>query len=135
MRWAGKDEEVVQAVPADPRVTRLGRFLRRTSMDELPQLINVVRGEMSLIGPRPHAIEHDFHYMNQITSYNLRFRARPGLTGLAQVCGARGRTPHLHDMGRRIRLDLLYMDHASIRLDCRILLTTWKEVMFSDSAW
>jgi len=136
MYWAGEPEVAVkQATPGDSRVTAIGRILRYTSMDELPQLINVIRGEMSLIGPRPHAIEHDNYYADLIPNYRKRFQARPGLTGLAQVSGARGRTPNIEDMQRRIDLDLLYLESASPMLDCRILLRTFKEVFNSETAY
>jgi len=136
MYWAGESEVTIkQATPGDSRVTALGRILRYTSMDELPQLINVIRGEMSLVGPRPHAIEHDNYYADLIPNYRKRFQARPGLTGLAQVSGARGRTPHIEDMQRRIDLDLLYLESASLMLDCRIFLRTFKEVFNSETAY
>ena len=129
------DPDVKQATRHDPRVTPLGRLLRRTSLDELPQLWNVIRGDMSLIGPRPHAVEHDNFYRDLIPTYCERFRVRPGITGLAQVNGARGATPQVEDMADRVQLDLLYMQKASFFLDCRILLRTVKEVIGSDSAF
>jgi putative colanic acid biosysnthesis UDP-glucose lipid carrier transferase len=90
MHWTGvQEDDLQQATPDDARVTRLGSILRRTSMDELPQLFNVLRGEMSLVGPRPHAVQHDFYYIELLPSYTDRFRGRPGVTGLAQVRGAR----------------------------------------------
>ena len=135
MHWTSEEQGVVQAEPDDPRVTPLGRVLRRTSLDELPQLLNVLSGEMSLIGPRPHAVEHDRIYGELLPEYKTRFRARPGLTGLAQVSGARGCTPHLDDMRRRVHLDLKYIEHASWRADCSILLTTCREVFRSENAW
>jgi len=135
--YSTPDEQrrVVQAVRGDSRVTRVGRILRKTSMDELPQLINIVRGDMSVIGPRPHAIEHDFCYRELIPNYCLRFTARPGLTGLAQVNGARGHTPRVEDMRRRIEFDLEYLTKSSLWLDCKILLLTVKEVFRSDTAF
>ena len=129
-----KDPTVKQATRNDPRVTPIGRLLRRTSMDELPQLISVIKGEMSLIGPRPHAIEHDFYYSNLIPYYCDRFRSRPGITGLAQVSGARGATPRVEDMRYRVDLDLLYLQQASLKLDCRILMRTVNEIFRSDAA-
>jgi lipopolysaccharide/colanic/teichoic acid biosynthesis glycosyltransferase len=135
MYWSGEpDRDVKQATEADPRITPIGRILRPTSLDELPQLINVLRGEMSLIGPRPHAIEHDLFYGDHISNYRLRFIARPGLTGLAQVSGARGQTPEIDDMARRLAFDLEYLDRASPRLDATILLLTIYEVFRSRSA-
>lgn len=100
---------VRQASRGDARVTRLGAFLRKTSLDELPQLINVIRGEMALVGPRPHALAHDSYYGAQIATYHDRFRVRPGLTGWAQINGSRGATPRLSDMQRRVDLDLWYV--------------------------
>lgn len=129
------DEGVVQATRADPRVTPVGRFIRRSSIDELPQLFNVLQGHMSLIGPRPHAMEHDAYYSERIPRYADRFVARPGLSGLAQVRGARGGTPQLSDMERRIDLDLDYIRNASLAADLRIIAETVREMMFSSTAY
>jgi lipopolysaccharide/colanic/teichoic acid biosynthesis glycosyltransferase len=129
------DPGVTQATRDDPRVTSVGRVLRRTSLDELPQLWNVIKGDMSLIGPRPHAIEHDALYEQIIGRYSERFGAKPGITGLAQVSGARGATPRPEDMQCRIDLDIQYLQTASLALDCRILLSTVKEVIGSDAAY
>jgi exopolysaccharide biosynthesis polyprenyl glycosylphosphotransferase len=115
---------VRQATRNDTRVTRLGRWLRRTSIDELPQLINVLRGEMSLVGPRPHALAHDDYYAQEIPTYTARFAVRPGITGLAQVNGARGETPRIPDMEHRVALDLVYIQNASVWLDLKILVRT-----------
>jgi putative colanic acid biosynthesis UDP-glucose lipid carrier transferase len=115
---------VVQAIRNDVRVTRLGRILRRTSIDELPQLLNVLRGDMSLVGPRPHAVSHDIHYAGLVPRYNSRFLAKPGLTGLAQVSGFRGRTPQPGDMAARIDKDIEYIHRWSLRLDLEILVRT-----------
>jgi putative colanic acid biosysnthesis UDP-glucose lipid carrier transferase len=136
MHWSNDPDPVVrQAMRNDPRVTPVGRILRSTSLDELPQLFSVIKGDMSLIGPRPHAIEHDFYYRELIPQYSERFRARPGITGLAQVSGARGPTPNLDDMKRRIDLDVLYLQEASLMLDFRILLRTVREVFASETAF
>jgi putative colanic acid biosysnthesis UDP-glucose lipid carrier transferase len=129
------DAVVRQATRGDTRVTPLGRILRCTSMDELPQLLNVIRGEMSLVGPRPHAIQHDVYYRDFIANYCTRFRTRPGITGLAQVNGARGGTPQVEDMRRRIEFDLMYLRNASFILDCSILARTLKEVFRSEDAF
>lgn len=129
------DKQVAQATRADPRVTSVGRFIRRSSIDELPQLFNVLQGHMSLIGPRPHAMAHDTFYGERIPHYSARFVARPGLSGLAQVSGARGGTPQLTDMERRIDLDLDYIRSASLALDLRILAATVREMMFSSTAY
>lgn len=129
------DQTVKQAVRDDPRVTLFGRFLRRTSLDEIPQLFNVIKGEMSLIGPRPHAVEHDSYYRELIRNYCERFRVRPGITGYAQISGARGATPQVADMEARILLDLIYLENASPMLDTRILLGTVKEAFMSKVAY
>ena len=110
-----------QAVRNDPRVTRIGSFLRSTSIDELAQLINVFRGEMSLIGPRPHAKAHDDYYGVALPSYYLRFHAKPGITGLAQVRCQRGETKTLRCMARRLSSDLEYIGDWSMWMDLRIL--------------
>jgi undecaprenyl-phosphate galactose phosphotransferase/putative colanic acid biosynthesis UDP-glucose lipid carrier transferase len=115
---------IVQASPNDWRVTRVGRLLRRSSLDELPQLLNVLRGEMSLVGPRPHALAHDDKYKVRIANYALRHHVKPGLTGAAQVAGFRGATPQLSQMERRIERDLWYVDNWSIALDLKILVAT-----------
>lgn len=115
---------VVQATRDDERVTRVGRFLRRSSLDELPQLLNVLRGDMSLVGPRPHAIAHDQHYAALIDGYLGRHRVKPGITGWAQINGCRGETRTVEEMRRRIELDLYYIDNWSLSLDLKILLRT-----------
>ena len=114
---------VSQAVPGDARVTRVGGFIRRTSIDELPQLWNVVRGEMSLVGPRPHAIAHDHLYSRAIADYARRHNVKPGITGWAQIHGLRGATSDAA-METRIAHDLHYIDNWSLALDLRILLRT-----------
>ena len=115
---------VRQATRDDPRVTPVGRFLRRTSLDELPQLINVIKGEMSLVGPRPHALAHDNYYGQLIDDYLARHRVKPGITGWAQVNGFRGETRSLEQMRRRIELDLYYIENWSLFYDARILVRT-----------
>jgi putative colanic acid biosynthesis UDP-glucose lipid carrier transferase len=120
---------VVQARRNDPRVTRVGRVLRATSLDELPQLFNVLLGEMSLVGPRPHAIAHDAYYGACIADYARRQQAKPGMTGWAQVNGARGETPELRHMQARVDLDIWYVEHQSLLLDLRILAKTPLEVL------
>jgi Undecaprenyl-phosphate glucose phosphotransferase len=117
-------DQVVQARRGDPRITVLGRLLRRTSIDELPQLINVIRGDMSLVGPRPHAMAHDDVYKAQISSYALRHHVKPGLTGAAQIAGLRGETLRLAQMERRVRRDLWYINNWSLMLDLKILART-----------
>jgi undecaprenyl-phosphate galactose phosphotransferase/putative colanic acid biosynthesis UDP-glucose lipid carrier transferase len=118
------DGSIVQAKRDDERVTRIGRMLRRTSIDELPQLVNVIRGDMSLVGPRPHAIAHDDEYKARIGNYALRHHVKPGLTGAAQVMGLRGETPRLSQMERRLERDLWYIDHWSLTLDLKIIAMT-----------
>ncbi len=119
----GKD--VAQATRADPRITPFGNFLRRTSLDELPQLFNVLSGSMSLVGPRPHAVAHNEFYRGQIKGYMLRHKVKPGITGLAQVNGFRGETETLDKMSGRIAYDLEYIRNWSILLDIKIL---WKTI-------
>jgi Undecaprenyl-phosphate glucose phosphotransferase len=115
---------ILQATRNDPRVTRIGRFLRRTSLDELPQLFNVVAGDMSLVGPRPHAVAHDEHYGKLIDGYTMRHRVKPGITGWAQVNGLRGPTPDPQLMSERIRYDLDYIENWSFWFDLEVLLLT-----------
>ncbi len=123
------EHEVRQATADDPRVTRVGRILRRTSLDELPQLWNVLNGTMSLVGPRPHAAEHNEFYRRQIPGYMLRHTILPGITGWAQVNGLRGETETLDKMARRVAYDLHYIRHWSLWLDIKILLlTAWSLV-------
>jgi putative colanic acid biosynthesis UDP-glucose lipid carrier transferase len=118
------DAAVKQATQGDPRITRVGAFLRRTSLDELPQLINVLRGEMALVGPRPHAVAHNHYYGDKILAYMARHRIKPGITGLAQISGCRGETETLEKMQLRIEKDLAYINHWSLWLDIKILVKT-----------
>jgi len=119
-----REGEVSQATEDDHRVTFIGRILRRSSLDELPQLINVLRGEMSLVGPRPHAIEHNDDFKSRIPKYMLRHKVRPGITGWAQVNGFRGITDTEEKMALRIEHDLWYIQNWSLWLDLKILLQT-----------
>lgn len=119
-----KDTAVIQATKDDPRVTSVGKFLRRSSIDELPQLLNVLRGDMSLVGPRPHAVAHNDYYSDKILAYMARHRIKPGITGLAQVSGYRGETETIDKMQKRVELDLDYINHWSLWLDIKILLKT-----------
>ncbi|MBT8765765.1 undecaprenyl-phosphate glucose phosphotransferase [Pseudomonas sp. DB1] len=118
------DTQVKQATREDPRITRVGRFIRRTSIDELPQLFNVLQGRMSLVGPRPHAVAHNDYYTGKIDAYMARHRIKPGITGLAQISGCRGETETLDKMERRVELDLAYINNWSIWLDLKILIKT-----------
>lgn len=115
---------ITQATPGDPRVTRLGRFLRGASIDELPQLVNVLFGHMSLVGPRPHAVMHDRDFFLCNHRYPERFLARPGITGSAQVNGARGVTETPEKIERRLALDLDYVERWSFLRDLHILIRT-----------
>jgi putative colanic acid biosysnthesis UDP-glucose lipid carrier transferase len=126
--------EVRQAVANDPRVTRVGRILRRTSLDELPQLINVLRGDMSLVGPRPHALAHDNEFARLLELYPDRHQMRPGMTGLAQVTGHRGATVTPGSIESRLAADLAYVKNWSIILDFRILLKTFAAVASGKNA-
>jgi putative colanic acid biosysnthesis UDP-glucose lipid carrier transferase len=116
--------EVVQARRDDPRLTRFGGFLRRNSLDELPQLYNVLQGRMSLVGPRPHAVAHNEEYRRLIKGYMIRHKVRPGITGLAQVNGCRGETSNLEEMQARVQYDLDYLRRWTPTLDIRILVRT-----------
>lgn len=124
MRHAPELAEVPQARRNDPRITRVGAFLRRSSLDELPQLINVLRGHMSLVGPRPHALAHDRFYAGLIDDYLARQRVKPGMTGWAQVNGLRGETDTPEKMRRRVQYDLYYIDNWSVLFDLKILFLT-----------
>ncbi len=125
--YVNADADTKQAEGDDPRITAVGRFLRRSSLDELPQLWNVVTGDMSVIGPRPHMLAHTEYYAARIPDYMRRHDMRPGLTGYAQVKGFRGATPTLKDMEDRVKADLEYIDRFSLWLDLKIFtLTIWK---------
>lgn len=117
-------DKVTQATKNDSRLTPIGGFLRKTSLDELPQLFNVLNGTMSLVGPRPHANAHNEFYRSQITGYMLRHKVKPGITGLAQVCGYRGETDTLDKMEKRIQFDHQYIREWSVWLDLKILFRT-----------
>jgi putative colanic acid biosynthesis UDP-glucose lipid carrier transferase len=116
--------KVTQAMPGDSRVTSFGAFLRRTSLDELPQFFNVIKGDMSIVGPRPHAVEHDEFYQQQINAYMLRHHVKPGITGWAQVNGWRGETGELEKMEMRVKHDLYYINNWSLWFDLRIIFMT-----------
>src|SRR6201991_3440099 len=128
---AGK---ITQATRRDPRITAVGAFLRRTSLDELPQFINVLRGEMSVVGPRPHALEHDDIYKDLVKGYMHRYRIKPGITGWAQINGYRGETDRIEKMMGRVKLDLYYMQHWTCCLDMKIVvLSFWKGFVGSNA--
>ena len=115
---------VVQAKKDDQRVTRFGGFLRRTSLDELPQFINALQGRMSIVGPRPHAVAHNELYRKLIKGYMVRHKVKPGITGWAQVNGYRGETETVEKMQKRIEFDLEYLRHWSLALDLWIIAKT-----------
>lgn len=130
--------ELVQARPADPRLTPIGGFLRRASLDELPQLLNVLNGSMSLVGPRPHANgtrAANVLFEEAVAEYAARHRVKPGLTGWAQVNGWRGETDTLEKIQRRVEHDLFYIEHWSLRFDIKILFMTVAEVLRRRNAW
>ncbi|HTX50344.1 MAG TPA: sugar transferase [Caulobacteraceae bacterium] len=126
---------VNQATRRDCRATGFGRFLRKTSIDELPNLINVLKGEMSLVGPRPHAVAHDRHWATVAAGYDGRFRAKPGITGLAQVEGFRGEMLNTESVAARVAYDLQYIRDWSVALDLKILLRTLMIGPFDPAAY
>ncbi|MDD2903848.1 MAG: undecaprenyl-phosphate glucose phosphotransferase [Syntrophales bacterium] len=128
-------EEIPQATRSDCRVTRFGRLLRRTSLDELPQFINVLQGRMSIVGPRPHAVAHNEFYRRHIPGYMLRHKVRPGITGWAQVNKFRGETDTLEKMEKRVEYDLDYLRNWSIWLDLKIIFITAVTLLVDDQAW
>ena len=120
---------VKQVTRNDKRVTPVGRWLRKTSVDELPQLLNVLKGDMSLVGPRPHALSHDNEYDKLIATYALRQHMKPGITGWAQVNGCRGETASLSMMEARIKHDIWYIGHWSLWLDIVAIIRTVLQVI------
>jgi putative colanic acid biosynthesis UDP-glucose lipid carrier transferase len=133
MRVAEDGPGVEQARQSDVRVTRVGRLLRKLSLDELPQLVNVLKGEMSLVGPRPHALCHDEAWSQAIPQYVDRFRARPGLTGYAQIRGLRGEVRGLEAIRDRVDADNAYIEQWSLLGDVKVILITIP-LIFSDAA-
>ena len=128
-------ETVIQAQKNDRRITRIGAWLRRTSIDELPQLFNVLKGEMSIVGPRPHALAHDDQFEKVVSNYAYRHHVKPGITGWAQVNGFRGETRTWEDLDQRIKLDLYYINNGGLALDIRIILMTVVEVLRGRNAY
>jgi undecaprenyl-phosphate galactose phosphotransferase/putative colanic acid biosynthesis UDP-glucose lipid carrier transferase len=126
---------VAQAMRDDPRVTPIGRLLRSASIDELPQLLNVLKGDMSLIGPRPHALAHDNYFEDVVGDYAFRHHVKPGITGWAQCNGARGATPSIEHISERVKLDLWYINNWSLWLDIQILIKTFFEVLRKRNAY
>lgn len=135
MRACENGAHVVQATRGDHRITKLGAMLRRTSIDELPQLINVLLGQMSLVGPRPHAVAHDHYYGDRVMDYVARQHVLPGITGWAQVNGCRGETRDVSDMEARIIFDVWYAQNWSLWLDLRIIFRTLKMVVSDPNAF
>lgn len=127
-----KDADKVQATKNDPRKTKFGDFMRKTNIDELPQLINVFLGDMSLVGPRPHMLKHTEEYSALIDTYMVRHFVKPGVTGWAQVTGFRGETKELHQMKGRIKADIWYMEHWSFILDLNIIYKTFANVIHGE---
>ena len=131
-----KDAEFTQAAKNDPRITSIGKFLRKSSIDELPQFLNVLLGEMSLIGPRPHPVKLNEQFAPLITNLISRHYVKPGITGLAQCMGYRGETQTLADMQNRVRLDRYYIENWSFWLDIKIIfLTVVSLIRGSDKAY
>ena len=128
-------DEVTHATRCDQRTTAIGAFLRKSSLDELPQLINVLMGDMSLVGPRPHAVKHDNYYRTVVSGYDLRYIVKPGITGLAQVSGFRGEITSVQNMADRVALDLAYISTWSLLLDAKILAQTLFLTPFQDRAY
>jgi Undecaprenyl-phosphate glucose phosphotransferase len=135
MRVQEDGETIIQAQRNDSRVTRVGNWLRRTSIDELPQLFNVLQGTMSVVGPRPHAVAHDNHFDKLIIKYAYRHHVNPGLTGWAQVSGFRGELRSVTDIEQRIKHDLWYIDNWSLVLDFKIILMTIIEILRGENAY
>ena len=135
MRCQENGSKVVQAKRDDARITIVGKIIRKSSIDELPQLLNVLKGDMSIVGPRPHALAHDEQYGALIANYNLRFRARPGLTGLAQIRGLRGGTTALEAMAARVDADNEYIERWTLGSDIKILLMTVPHLLMAENAY
>lgn len=127
-----KDSDKVQAVKDDPRVTKWGLLMRHTNIDELPQFINVLKGKMSIVGPRPHMLAHTDYYSQLISDYMIRHYVKPGITGWAQTHGERGETKTVDDMKRRVEKDIWYIEHWSFWLDIQIILKTVSDAIHGD---
>lgn len=135
MRVCEDGDDIKQATTDDDRFTPIGRFLRKTSLDELPQFINVLQGRMSIVGPRPHAVSHNEHYRSIVNSYMLRHKVKPGITGWAQVNGWRGETDTLDKMQKRIEYDLEYIKKWSVGMDLKIIFMTASSVLTHENAY
>ena len=135
MRVMEDGERVTQASRGDPRITRFGAFIRRTSLDELPQFVNVLQGRMSIVGPRPHAVAHNEQYRALVRAYMLRHKVKPGITGWAQVNGLRGETETVDKMAERVRHDIEYLRNWSLLMDLRIIARTIKLTLTDRNAY
>jgi putative colanic acid biosynthesis UDP-glucose lipid carrier transferase len=135
MRTMGNGPVVAQATKDDPRITKFGAFLRRTSLDELPQFFNVLQGRMSIVGPRPHAVAHNELYRQLIKAYMVRHKVKPGITGWAQVNGLRGETETIEKMKARVEYDLEYLRNWSLGLDLQIIVRTLRVILFDRNAY
>ncbi|MEG0230555.1 MAG: undecaprenyl-phosphate glucose phosphotransferase [Hafnia sp.] len=135
MRVMENADVVIQATKKDPRVTRFGSFLRRKSLDELPQFINVLQGRMSIVGPRPHAIAHNEEYRQLVDNYMIRHKVKPGITGLAQISGYRGEVDTLDKMEKRIQYDINYIQNWSLWLDIKIIFQTITKGFSGENAY
>ncbi|MBY7967864.1 exopolysaccharide biosynthesis polyprenyl glycosylphosphotransferase [Vibrio fluvialis] len=135
MKVMENDAVVTQATKNDPRVTKFGAFIRRTSLDELPQFINVLQGSMSIVGPRPHAVAHNEQYRKLVDNYMIRHKIKPGITGWAQINGYRGETETVDKMDKRIRYDIQYMQNWSLWLDIKIIFLTVFKGFVSETAY
>jgi putative colanic acid biosynthesis UDP-glucose lipid carrier transferase len=135
MRSMDNGAVIKQATKGDPRITPFGAFIRRTSLDELPQFVNVLQGRMSIVGPRPHAVAHNEQYREIIKAYMVRHKVKPGITGWAQVNGHRGETDTVDKMRARVEYDLEYLRNWSLGLDLQIIARTVKLVFFDRNAY
>ncbi len=136
MRLHQEDQQnIIQAKQNDSRITSFGRFIRKTSLDELPQFFNVIQGKMSIVGPRPHALSHNEYYKDLIESYMKRHKVKPGITGWAQVNGFRGETDSVDKMAKRVEYDLYYIENWSLMLDIKIILMTFIKGFFNNNAY
>ncbi|WP_394125922.1 undecaprenyl-phosphate glucose phosphotransferase [Vibrio hepatarius] len=129
------DDEVKQATKSDPRVTKFGAFIRRTSLDELPQFFNVLQGSMSIVGPRPHAVAHNEEYRVIVDNYMIRHKIKPGITGWAQINGYRGETDTIYKMEKRVEYDIAYLQHWSLTWDIKIIFMTVFKGFVSETAY
>ena len=128
--------DLEQVSKNDERITRVGRFLRKTSMDELPQFINVLKGDMSVVGPRPHMVSHTHMYAERIDKFMVRHFIKPGITGLAQVSGYRGEVETDEDIVNRVKFDIFYVENWSLFLDIKIVFTTiYKAIVGDEKAY